>query len=76
MDLADTKDTACLIQPFLARAAPGLPSGHLADFALVFLEAVQSNLLVIARAAPDRQDALTEAVVALAVAVLAGLPRG
>ena len=76
MDLSDTEDIARLIEPFLARAAPGLPPDHLADFAQVFLEAVQSNLLVMVRAAPARQEALTEATVQLATAVLAGLPRG
>jgi len=75
LDLTDTEDTARLIEPFLARAAPGLPSEHLPDFALVFLEAVQGNLLVMARAVPERQDTLTQAVVRLAVAVLTGLPR-
>ena len=75
LDMADTEETARLIEPFLARAASGLPPHTRADFALVFLEAVQSNLLVMVRAAPDRQEALTEATVVLAVAVLAGLPH-
>lgn len=71
LDLADTEETARLIAPVLSRLSPGLPQ----DFALVFLEAVQGNLLVLARAAPDRQDALTEATAQLAVATVTGLPR-
>ena len=76
LDLTGTEETARLTEPYLARAAPGLPQDQVSDFALVFLEAVQSNLLVMVRSAPDRQDALSEATVRQAMAVLAGLPRG
>lgn len=75
LDMADTEETARLIEPFLTRAAAGLPPEAAADFALVLLEAVQGNLLVMVRAAPDRRDGLTEATVQLAMAVLSGLPR-
>jgi len=76
LDLADTAATAHFIAPYLAVLAPGLAAGRRQDFAMVFIEAVQANLLILMHAGADRQVTLTEAVVTLAEAVFAGLQGG
>jgi AcrR family transcriptional regulator len=73
LDMEDSARNAAALEPFLGWIAPNLPEAQLPDMALVLLEAIQSNYLLILRSPPDRVAALTDRLEDLVVAMLRGL---
>lgn len=63
IDVEDTAEVARDLVPYLRPICPRVPEARLGDFAQVLVEAVQANLLMQIDAPPDRQEALTEALV-------------
>lgn len=63
LDIEDTAQNARFIEPYIARAFPHAKQEQLTDFCLVLIEAVQSNIMVIIKSAPERQERLIDTLV-------------
>ncbi len=73
LDMDDTAANARFIAPYMARLAGNVPPEEMQDFCLVLIESLQSNLMVIMHAPPERQPALMHALARFATVTVRGL---
>jgi len=73
LDMEDTAANARYIAPYMARVAGKADPGEMQDFCLILIEALQSNLMVIMHAPPERQASLMQSLARFATATVRGL---
>ncbi|MCD2174301.1 TetR/AcrR family transcriptional regulator [Rhizobium sp. C4] len=73
LDMEDTAANARFIAPYMARIAGTMTPDEMQDFCLILIEALQSNLMVIMHAPPERQPALMQSLARFATVTVRGL---
>lgn len=73
LDMDDTAANARFIAPYMARLAGNVPPDEMQDFCLILIEALQSNIMVIMHAPPERQPALMQSLARFATVTVRGL---
>ena len=72
LDMEDTAANARFIEPYMARVIEDASPAELADFCLILVEALQSNLMVIMHSNPERQESLIQSLSRFASATMRG----
>ncbi len=73
LDMDDTVANARFIAPYMARIAGNMTADEMQDFCLILIESLQSNLMVIMHAPPERQEALMRSLARFATVTVRGL---
>lgn len=73
LDMDDTAANARFIAPYMARFAGSMTQEEIQDFCLILIESLQSNLMVIMHAPPERKAGLMQSLSRFATVTIRGL---
>ena len=73
LDMDDTAANARFIAPYMARFAGSMTPEEIQDFCLILIESLQSNLMVIMHAPPERKAGLMQSLARFATFTIRGL---